>query len=81
MKNIELGPNISELFRAVTATGKTMYDGNIRFVGSGKAAIGLILSYLRFKGILKNKMNQINNCLMDIHQILSKSLAHPIANP
>ena len=59
MKNIELGPNISELFRAVTATGKTMYDGNIRFVGSGKAAIGLILSYLSFKGILKNKMNQI----------------------
>ena len=59
MLNLELGPKPSEIFRAATATGKMMYDGNIRFVGSGKAAIGLILRYMSLKGILSRKMSKI----------------------
>jgi len=59
MLNIELGPKASEIFSEMTVNGKTMYDGNIRFVGSGKAAIGLILQYMSLKGILVNKMSKI----------------------
>jgi hypothetical protein len=59
MINLELKPKYSEIFRSAIGPGKTTYEDNIRFVGSGKAAIGLILQYMTLKGILDYKMSPI----------------------
>ena len=59
MLNLEQGPLLSNIFHAVNGGGKVSYDGNVRFVGSGKAAIGLILQYMSLKGILAHKMSKI----------------------
>jgi len=59
MLNLEQGPLLSNIFHAVNGGGKVSYDGDVRFVGSGKAAIGLILQHMSLKGILAHKMSTI----------------------
>ena len=59
MIDIELNVNLSEIFDAAKkTTPKSIYEG-FRFVGSGKAGVGLVLSYLAKEGTLENKMSQI----------------------
>jgi len=57
--NFELGVNLSEIFRSAIGPSETTHDNNVRFVGSGKAAIGLILQYLKLTGDLNDKMSPI----------------------
>ena len=57
---IELEPKIkgSRLITSL-ATSSPSRDNNIQFVGSGKAALGLIMQHLKSKEILTSKMNTI----------------------
>src|SRR5581483_6111392 len=55
-------PTWSDLFgrrgRHGRASTGTLFD-DVQFVGSGKGALGLILQYLRKKGILENKLAEV----------------------
>jgi len=57
--DIELNVNLSEIFDAGKKTIPKSIDEGFRFVGSGKAGIGLVLSYLAKEGTLENKMSEI----------------------
>ena len=59
MIDIELNVNLSEIFDAGKKTIPKSIDEGFRFVGSGKAGIGLVLSYLAKEGTLENKMSEI----------------------
>ena len=56
MIDIELNVKISEVLAATKTVAKTNVDEGVRFIGSGKAGIGLVLSYLGKGGILENKI-------------------------
>ncbi len=56
MLAIEPGPSWQDLRTAVFRRSKVNRDGDIRFVGSGKAAIRLIFEFLKKRGVLEHKM-------------------------
>jgi hypothetical protein len=53
---IEPGPSVEDLSAAILHRCKDVRDGEIRFVGSGKAGIRLIFEHLRVRGVLEHKM-------------------------
>jgi hypothetical protein len=53
---IEPGPGVADLSAATFHRSKDGRDGEIRYVGSGKAAIRLIFDHLRTRGVLEHKM-------------------------
>lgn len=59
MLMIEPGPSRRDLFAPPYREASAEHDHSARFVGSGKAAIQLILSHLHKRGVLRNKMEPI----------------------
>ncbi len=53
---VEPGPGVADLFAAICHRRKDVRDGDVRFVGSGKAGIRLIFEHLRTRGVLEHKM-------------------------
>ena len=56
MLTVEPCPSTRDITHAVFGKADRIRDGEIRFVGSGKAAIRLIFGFLRHRGLLENKM-------------------------
>jgi hypothetical protein len=53
---IEPGPGVEDLSAAIFHRSRDVRDGEVRFVGSGKAGIRLIFEHLRMRGVLEHKM-------------------------
>jgi hypothetical protein len=56
---IEPAPRLSDLYHSFIASANDSPVPGLRYVGSGKAALGLILSFLARSGVLANKMSPI----------------------
>ena len=56
---IELGPGVEDLSAAIFHRSKDVRDGEVRFVGSGKAGVRLIFEHLRLRGVLEHKMTPV----------------------
>lgn len=56
---IEPGPSVADLSAAIFHRSKEVRDGEIRFVGSGKAGIRLIFEHLRMRGVFEDKMTPV----------------------
>jgi hypothetical protein len=56
MLTVEPGPRRDDLLRMLLSPARVRRDGNIRFVGSGKAGLHLVFGYLQKTGVLKDKM-------------------------
>ena len=53
---IEPGPGVADLSAAIFHRTSDVRDGEVRYVGSGKAGIRLIFEHLRTRGVLAHKM-------------------------
>jgi len=56
---VEPGPSAEDLSAAIFHRSKDIRDGEVRFVGSGKAGIRLIFEHLRMRGVLEHKMTPV----------------------
>ena len=56
---VEPGPGVTDLFAALCHRCNEPREAEVRFVGSGKAAIRLIFEHLRIAGVLEHKMTPV----------------------